>query len=519
MSELLPLPFALPLGAAALGFLFQSRRAVQRVVSLVLLATLVGFGVVLVGATADTTLATTIGTWPPLLSIVFAADRFAALLVTVASSMALLATVFAIARGEDDHPLFHPAVAVLIAGVCAAFLTADLFNLFVAFEVMLIASYLLLTLRGGREQVRAGAVYVTVNLLASTLFLIGVGLTYATSGTVNLGALASAIEAEPAGAVGISLVLVAAGVKASLVPVHSWLPRSYVHTGPAVTALFSGLLTKAGIAVLFRLWSVVLGGPDAARPWLLAIAMVTMVVGVLGAVGRGDIRGILSFHMVSQVGYLVLPLGIWTVAGTTAGIVYLIQYVFIKGALFIAAGAVETLTGTGRLAELGGMLRTRPVLAVAFLLPALSLAGIPPTTGFVGKFLLVLAAFDSGALLAGAVAVVVSLFTLLSMTKIWNGVFWSGVSERVRTEPGAGKLGRAVPAGAAGAGEDEETPPPRPPTAVPAVRLAGLIGPAMLVAAATVLLGVGGEWLIELAAPAAEALHDPTGYIEAVTAS
>ena len=517
MSDLLALPFALPLGAAALGFLAQGRRNVQRVISVVTLATLIAFGVALVLATTDTAIATPIGDWPGGLSIVFAADRFAALLVTVASSMALLATIFAIARQEDDHPLFHPGAAVLIGGVCAAFLTADLFNLFVAFEVMLIASYLLLTLEGGRAQVRAGAVYVTVNLLASTVFLIGVGLTYATVGTVNLGELAVAVEGEPAAVVGVSLVLLAAGIKASLVPLHSWLPRSYVHAGPAVTALFSGLLTKAGIAVLFRLWSVVLGGPPAGRSWWLAIAMATMVIGVLGAVGRSDMRGILAFHMVSQVGYLVLPLGIWTVAGTTAGIVYLLQYVFIKGALFIAAGAVETLTGTGRLKQLGGMLRTRPILALAFLVPALSLAGIPPTTGFVGKFLLVLAAFDASALLAGAVAVLVSLFTLLSMTKIWNGVFWSEPTERVRSEPGAVRIGTPVPAG--GATDEASSSPRRPPTALPIARLTGLIGPALLVAVATLVVGIGGEWLIDLATPAAEALHDPTAYIRAVTAS
>ena len=516
MNDLLALPFALPLGAAALGYLAQGRRDLQRIITLATLGTVIAIGVALVSATSDATLAVPIGGWPPGLSIVFAADRFAALLVTVTSSMALLATIFAVARREDDHPLFHPGVAVLVGGVCAAFLTADLFNLFVAFEVMLIASYLLLTLRGGRPQVRAGAVYVTVNLLASTVFLIGVGLTYATVGTVNLGELAGAVDGEPAATVGISLVMLAAGIKASLVPLHNWLPRSYVHADPAVTALFSGLLTKAGIAVLFRLWSVVLDGPPAAQSWWLAIAMATMVVGVLGAVGRTDVRGILAFHMVSQVGYLVLPLGIWTLAGTTAGIVYLLQYVFIKGALFIAAGSVETLTDTGRIKQLGGMLRTRPVLAMAFLVPALSLAGIPPTTGFVGKFLLVLAAFDASAFLAGAVAVVVSLFTLLSMTKIWNGVFWGDPSERVRREPGATRLGAPVPVGAA---VDGESPPPRPPTALPVPRLAGLVGPALLVATATVVLGIGGEWLIGLAAPAAEALHDPSAYIEAVTAA
>jgi multicomponent Na+:H+ antiporter subunit D len=514
VSAALVVPIAIPLFGSGLAMLFRNHLAVQRAITLLALITSGITGVLLVLGTDGATLATAVGGWPGGLAIVLAADRLTALMVTVGATMALLATSFAIARGEDEHPLFHPGVAVLVTGVFAAFLTADLFNLFVAFEVMLMGSYLLLTLGGGRAQIRAGAVYVTVNLLASTVFLIGVGLTYAAVGTVHLGELAALPERSPTAVIGVALVMVAAGVKASLVPVHGWLPRAYVHAGPAVTALFSGLLTKAGVVVLFRLYSVVLDGAVEVQPLWLVLAMLTMVVGVLGAVGRGDIRGILSFHMVSQVGYLILPLGIWTVAGTTAGFAYLIQYVFVKGALFMAAGTVETLTGTGRLAELGGMLRTRPVLALAFLFPALALAGLPPSSGFVGKFLLVLAAFDAGTLLAGAVAVVVSLFTLLSMVKIWNGVFWGQTTERVAHEPAAGRLAIVVPAGGADdAANDGGLASPAP--LLPG-KLMALAGPALLVGAATIIAGIGGAWLVELAGPAAESIHDPSTYIEAV---
>ncbi len=514
MNLILVAPFGVPLLAAGVGMVFRHQRTVQRVVTLATLVVGMVCGIVLIDATDGATQATAIGGWPDGLAIVFAADRFTALMVTVAATMALLATIFAIARNEDDHPLFHPSVAVLIGGVSAAFLTADLFNLFVAFEVMLIASYLLLTLRGGRAQVRAGAIYVTVNLLASTLFLFGVGLTYAAVGTVNLGELAALPDRSPDAVVGIALVMLAAGIKASLVPLHGWLPRAYVHADPAVTALFSGLLTKAGVVVLFRLYSVVLDGASSVQPLWLALAMLTMVIGVLGAVGRGDMRGILSFHMVSQVGYLILPLGIWTVAGTTAGIVYLVQYVFVKGALFIAAGGVETLTGTGQLSNLGGMLRTRPALAFGFLFPALALAGIPPTSGFVGKFLLILAAFDAGTLLAGAVAVVVSLFTLLSMIKIWNGVFWGDATTQVTTEPAATAFAVPVPAGGAGDHDPPEAAASPPP--LRSGRMLALAGPALLVGLATLVAGIGGGWLMDLAAPAAESLHDPSTYIEAV---
>jgi len=514
VSTLLVLPFALPLLAAALSVLWRHHRQAQRTVSYAALLTTIVLGVRLIGATRDgEAVATAIGAWPRGLSIVFAADGFAALLLTTTASVSLLALAFAAARGEDRHPLFLPLADVLLAGVFGALLTADLFNLFVAYEIMLIASYVLLALRGGRRQLRAGVIYVAVNLLASTALLIGIGLLYGVTGTVNLAVLRGVAATDPAATLAAGVVLVAVGVKASLVPMHGWLPRAYVEAGPAVTALFSGLLTKVGVATLVRLTSVLFDGDPTWQPALLAVAAATMVVGVLGAIGRADIRGILAFHMVSQVGYLVLPLGLWTHAALTAGIVYLVQYIAVKGALFLAAGAVETLTGTGALARLGGMIHTRPMLALGFGLPALALAGVPPTSGFVGKLLLIDAAFDAGHLLLGATAVAVSFFTLLSMVKIFNGVFWGETTEHVRHERTEGPLGLAVPAGVA-----------RPTSSLLADkveprRAAQLIAPSVLVGAAVVVVGLGAAGLIELAGEAADALLDPTRYLEVVSAA
>jgi multicomponent Na+:H+ antiporter subunit D len=511
VTALLSLVLALPLAAAAIGFLLRDRRGAQRALSAVTLAALLGMAIALVGATRDgAAVAAGFGVWPRGLTIVWAADGLSALLLTIATTMAIASVAFAIARGEDRHPLFHPMVLALLAGVLGSFLTADLFNLFVTFEVMLISSYVLLTLRGGARQVRAGAIYVGVNLLASTLFLLGIALLYGVAGTVDLAALAGVVTEVPGARVGASIVAVAIAVKASLVPMHAWLPRAYVEAGPAVTALFSGLLTKAGVYVLYRLMSVVFAGDPSIRPAILVLALLTMVVGVLGAVGRGDVRGILAFHMVSQVGYLVLPLGLWTLAGVTAGLVYLLQYIAVKGALFLAVGAVETFTGTGRLRDLGGMVRTRPILAVGFLLPALALAGIPPTSGFVGKLLLLLAALDAEAWVAAGLIVLVSLFTLLSMVKIWNGVFWGEVTDRVAREPTVLPSGIVVPSGGAG----DDLPPPA--HRVPRGRAVALVAPSVVLGVAVVLLGLAAPWFVDLVEPAAEALLDPTTYLEAV---
>jgi multicomponent Na+:H+ antiporter subunit D len=516
MNVVLVLPFALPLTAAAIGVLARRHLVVQRVTTTTLFVSLLATAGALVAATSNgAAVATRLGDWPAGLAIVFAADGLSALMIAATTGMASLALVFAAARGEDRHQLFHPMVAVLLAGVLGSFVTADLFNLFVTFEVMLIASYVLLTLRGGRRQVRAGTIYVAVNLLASTALLLGIGLVYGAAGTVHLAELAGVVQQVPTAAVGAAVVLVAIGVKASLVPMHGWLPRAYVQAGPAVTALFSGLLTKAGVYVLFRLFSVLFGGDAGWRPAFLVVAGLTMLVGVIGAVGATDVRGILAFHMVSQVGYLILPLGLWSVAGITAGLVYLLQYVFVKGALFVAAGTVETLTGSGRLHDLAGMVRTHPWVAVAFAVPAMALAGLPPTSGFVGKFLLVRAAFEGEQWVAGGVAVLVSLFTLLSMVKIWGGVFWGEPSAAVRRARARLPARVAVPAGGAGAdpiGQQVTTPLGR-------WQLAGMAAPGLFVAVLVLVLGVVAQPLVELVEPAARALLDPVVYLEVVSSA
>jgi multicomponent Na+:H+ antiporter subunit D len=514
VSGLLIAPFALPLTVAAVLLLVRRQPRLQRTIALLGVAALIAVGVALVVATAGGEVhATRVGGWPGGLAIVFVADGTAALLTAAAAIVSLLCLVTAAARGEDRHPLFHPLVAVLLAGVLGSFVTGDLFNLFVTFEVMLIASYVLVALRGGPREVRASTVYVTVNLLASAMLLIGIALLYGAAGTVELANLHRVVTEVPSAAIGATLVAAAVAVKASLVPVHSWLPRVYPIAGPATTALFSALLTKAGVYVLLRLDSTVFADVAAFRRTVLTVAVITMVVGVLGAVGRSDVRGILSFHMVSQVGYLVLPIGIGTVAGYTAGLVYLLQYLAVKGSLFLTAAAIETVTGTGQLARLGGMLRTRPALAIGFLLPALSLAGIPPTSGFVGKFLLVDAAFDQQLLLAGGVAVAVSFATLLSMLKIWNGVFWGDRTTEVTREPGLAAFGLAVPAGGAG-GDDPDRPP-----VLRTGRTALLAAPALLVGVLVLALGMLAGPLVDLVQPAAQNLADPQPYLDAVRRS
>jgi multicomponent Na+:H+ antiporter subunit D len=346
--------------------------------------------------------------------------------------MLLAVLVYAIGQGEAErnHVGFHPVYLVLAAGVSATFLTGDLFNLFVSFEVMLTASYVLITLGGRRDQVRTGMTYVVVSLVASALFLTALGFVYASAGTVNLADLAGRFAELPVGvrqALAL-LMLVVFGIKAAVFPLFFWLPDSYPTAPTAVTAIFAGLLTKVGVYAIIRTQTVLLPAGDRPTALLLAIAGATMLVGVLGAIAQNDIKRILSFHIISQIGYMVMGLGFFTVAGVAGAVLYIVHHIIVKTTLFLTSGLVERRSGTGHLDRLGGLVRTAPVMAVLFLVPALSLAGIPPLSGFVAKFALVEAGIRDGQWAVVAVSLLVSLLTLFSMTKIWAGAFWGEVA-------------------------------------------------------------------------------------------
>ncbi|WP_249523753.1 proton-conducting transporter transmembrane domain-containing protein [Modestobacter marinus] len=504
---LLVVPVAAPLAAAGVLVLAGRRSPVLvRVVGWGVSALVLAVGAVLLAATVEGQLTTArLGGWPPGIAIVLVADVLSALLLVVTSALVLVSLVFAAATGEDDGS-FVPLALVLSTGVYGALLTGDLFNLFVFVEVMLVPSYVLLVAGGGARRLAAGRRYLAVNLLASTLFLAGVGLVYGVTGTVALGELAGAAAAPEVGIAG-AVVLVPVAVKAAVVPLHSWLPGSYAAAGPAVVVLFSGLLTKVGVYALYRIWSVVFDG-DRRWLWLLmAAGVATMVIGVLGAVGERTMRSVLTFHMVSQIGYMVVGLALSTVAGLAAGIFFLVQYVLVKAALLMCAGAVEVTHGTDELARLRGLGRREPALAVAFGLSALALVTAPPLSGFVAKLALLDATLDAGQHVAAGVVVVVSLLTLTSMLKVWNAVFTEAAPE---------------PGGPGAAGPDAGPGQPgvvvAPPATRPRVRPA-LVAPALLLAILAVGLGIWAEPLLAVADAAARGLVDTTAYVTAVTSS
>lgn len=503
MSALLPLFFGIPLAAAAACVVVPDRR-VRRWISLGVTGATLAAAVTLTWVTAGgTTLGVRVGDWPAPFAITFVGDLFASLMLSVAGLMVLACLLFGFLRDEDVHRFYQTLVLVLLAGICGAFLTADLFNLFVFFELLLIASYVLLSLDRSKSQIRAGAVYVSSNLLASTLLLLGVALIYGSTGTVNIATLRE-VASAPGVIAGGSLMLAAFAVKASLVPVHGWLPVAYPSAPPAVAALFSGLLTKVGIYAIYRIYGVVFSSSGTGRTLLLIIASMTMALGVLGAVGRESMRDILSFHIVSQVGYMVMGIGLLGPLGVAGGIFYIIHHIVVKTTLFLSAGAVETLEGTGALSRLGGVARRNPLLAAAFVVSAFSLAGLPPFSGFWAKLVLVRAAFEGSEYGVAAVSIAVSFLTLMSMIKIYNGVFADGSS---MTIPDAEvKEGELVTIAGGATGSQGS-------------RRALLASPAAFLAAVSVAIGLAAPGVLELSERAAMGILDASAYVEAVLGS
>ncbi|HMQ26073.1 MAG TPA: Na+/H+ antiporter subunit D [Acidimicrobiales bacterium] len=404
-------------------------RNAQRAIGVVTLVVVTGLSVaLLLRVDEDGPLALQAGGWPAPVGITFVADRLSAIMLLVAVLMLLAVLVFAIGQpgAEEDHVGFHPVYLVLAAGVANAFLTGDLFNLFVAFEVTLMASYVLISLGGRPDQVRSAMTYVVISLIASVLFLLSLSYVYAATGTVNLADLSERIVELPSGVrTGLALLLIVVfGIKAAIFPLFFWLPDSYPTAPTPVTAVFAGLLTKVGVYALLRTQTLLFPADTQPGTLLLVVAGLTMVVGVLGAITQNDIKRILSFHIVSQIGYMVMGLGLFTVAGLAGAVLYIIHHIVVKTTLFLVAGLIEVRAGTGKLAELTGLRRLEPLLAVLFLLPALSLAGIPPFSGFVAKLALVEAGLDAREYAVVAASLAVSLLTLYSMTKIWANTFW-----------------------------------------------------------------------------------------------
>lgn len=503
-ANILVLPLIIPLTTAVLTLVVRNNIGWQRRISLlgagalfissiVILSTVNRYGILVLQ----------IGNWEAPFGITFVADLFSAIMVTLTGILGISIAFYSIGSIDREREAFgyHTFFHLLLMGVSGAFITGDIFNLYVWFEVMLMSSFVLLALGGRSKQIEGAAVYVTLNLISSALFLAAVGLLYGLVGTLNMADIARKMQlvappqSYPILTAVAMLFLIAFGIKSAVFPLFFWLPASYHTPPPAVSALFAGLLTKVGVYSLIRVFTLIfIHNLAFTHNLILVIAGLTMITGVLGAIAQGEIRKILSFHIVSQIGYMIMGLAIFTPLALAGSVFYITHHIIVKTNLFLIGGFVEHLKGTGDLKKLGGLYRQRWVLSLLFLIPALSLAGIPPLSGFFAKLSLVQAGLSSQQYLIVAVSLAVSLLTLFSMTKIWNEVFWKPEPETV-------------------SGDDNLSSGST--TGVRTRWLTWLV-PIGTLAAITILIGLGAGGVFSLAMRAGEELMDPGGYIRAV---
>jgi multicomponent Na+:H+ antiporter subunit D len=507
MKNLLISPILIPLITAGLSLIAWKSSRGQRILSLIGAGALMVAAVVLfISVYTNGIQVLQVGNWPSPFGITLVADLLSSVMVVLTALVGLAVAVYSVAAADQQQISFgyFPFVQVLLTGVCGAFLTGDLFNLYVWFEVMLMASFVLLVLGGEPPQVEGGIKYVTLNLLSSITFLVAVGIVYAVAHTLNMADLSQKIakiaQTYPNLTMSVAgFFIIAFGIKAGIFPLFFWLPASY-HTPPAATsALFAGLLTKVGVYALIRVFTLVFPGMTYLYTLLLALAGITMVVGVLGAFAQFEIRRILSFHIISQIGYMIMGLGLLAsnnpaarVLGVAAAVFYITHHIIVKTNLFLISGTVKALRGTYQLKSLGGLATSSPWLAILFLIPALSLAGIPPLSGFWAKFAMIKAGLQAEQYLVVTAALVAGLLTLMSMIKIWDEAFWKPGPEvnSVEGSPSSGPL----------------TPK----------RMLLLLGPIALLAGLTLAIGLQPQLLFTVAERAAAQLLDPSAYTQAV---
>jgi multicomponent Na+:H+ antiporter subunit D len=423
------------------------------------------------------------------------ADRLSCIMLCLSMAVGTVALLVSLPTltAVQERYFFHPMFQLLLLGVNWSFVTGDLFNLFVAYEVMLVGSYGAMMAGASRAQVRQTLMYIAVNLVGGALFVVGLGLLYALVGTLNMADVAqrtAELTGPRAAAVTAAsmLLLVVFALKAAIFPVFFWLPDSYPVVPAGVNGYFAGLLTKVGVYSLLRVFVMMFQqeGHELATQILLTLSGFTMLLGVLGALCQWEIRRVLSWHIISQVGYMVMGIGLASdaalaraaVAGT---IFYVAHHIIVKSSLFMLAGVAELLTGARQLKQMGGIVAVAPGAALLFLIAAFSLAGMPPFSGFLSKLLLVQVGLQEGRWWIVAIAIATSFLTLLSMLKIWSYAFW----------------GR----------------PRRDATGVPWRAAAA---PVSALVAATIALGLWGQPLLRLAGHAADEVTQPSAYVEAV---
>ena len=492
------LPLLIPFVTALICLFLRKNIRAQNVVSLLgSLALLAAAAFLLTQVEKHDILVIQVASWPVPFGITLVADMLSALMVGISAFVGLMVNIYALQNIQTGHKAFgfYTFFHFLLMGVNGAFIAGDIFNLYVWFEVMLIASFTLLALGNEKEQLIGSVKYMLLSFIASSILLIGVAMIYGLTGSLNMADVALHFREnsdDPLITVAAMLFLLPFAIKSAMFPLYFWLPASY-HTPPiAVSAIFAGLLTKVGVYTLLRFFTLIFVHDISYTHGILLVAsLLTMVSGVMGAVSSDSMRKILSFHIISQIGYMVLGLALFTPFAIAGAVFYIIHHIIVKTNLFLITGVVEKIKGTSELDKVGGLYKHFPILSLLFLIPALSLAGLPPLSGFWAKFILIKAGLETEAYFAIAIALATGILTLYSMLKIWNNVFWIKDPEERSGESmlSEAALFRQNPA---------------------------LLLPVVVMALCTLFIGFYSTPLMKYALIAANQLMAPSGYIEMV---
>ncbi|MCI3923641.1 Na+/H+ antiporter subunit D [Paenibacillus sp. TRM 82003] len=487
MTNLVALPLLIPL-LTGVVLIFVRSLVAQRwlgALSAMLNVALAGFLVQRVSRDGVLTLA--MGDWTPPVGIVFVADMFAALLVlatTIIVFACLLYSFRTIGEGREKH-YFHAFVQFLTVGVVGSFLTGDLFNLFVCFEVMLISSYALIVLGGEKRQLRESLKYILINIVSSILFVATMAYLYAVVGTLNMAHISERVaEAGQAGVLNVVAVLLLTvfGLKAGLF-LFFWLPGSYASPPAVVTALFGGLLTKVGVYAIVRTFTLMFAFDPAFTHTLLGwLGAATMLLGGVGAIAYRDVPRVLIYNIVVAVGFVCFGVSTGASAALDGAVFYLLHDMVAKALLFLLGGMLVYAAGTEKLQGMGGLIERYPALGWMTFVTGMAIVGVPPLSGFIGKLLVVQGGFTAGLYVQTGIALASSLLVLLSMLKLFMSAFWGEPSPSSANRPLSGAL----------------------------------YVPTSLLLALLVLLGLGAEWVNGYVSQAGALLLEPERYIEAV---
>ena len=489
MNNLLLVPLLVPLITGLVLFFFKERLVVTRRIAITMLMVTTAVSIYLLIHVFNTkTLVINFGDWQPPFGIQFVGDTLALFFVTIANFVVTVIIYFGFGKKEHlANRYFLPSfILFMLTGVNGSFLTADIFNLYVMFEIMLISSFVLLTLGQTLEQLRASVIYVVMNVVSSWFFLIGIAYLYGTLGTLNFGHLAMRLaeSGQPPAMTMVAIMMIFVfGGKAALV-MFMWLPKAYAALNTELAALFAGLMTKVGIYALIRVMTLLFNHqPDITHQLMYYMAIITMIIGAVGVLGYEDVKKIAAYQVILSIGFSVLGISALNEAGITGAIYYAGHDIIIKTLLFLVLGVFVVQCNSRSYKNMGGLIHVHPSLGIIFFILTLSIGGVPPFSGFPCKVLIIQGALEKGYITGVVVLVLTSIIAMYSLLRIFF-VMYFGREDVPRVQP--------VP--------------------LPLHKIISMF----LLTAATVLMGICGEWFLDFARQAAELNLHPSEYIKAI---